>query len=43
MARRQTSSAWIEPLPDNGIDLGHFRVTRRDWIGGILHEYHLIA
>ncbi|MEY9862017.1 transposase InsO family protein [Catenulispora sp. GAS73] len=31
------------PLPDNVVDLDHFRVTRRDRIGGILHEYHLIA
>jgi hypothetical protein len=31
------------PLPDNIIDLDHFRVVRRDRIGGILHEYHIAA
>jgi transposase InsO family protein len=36
-------AAPLRPLPDNVVDLDHFRVTRRDRIGGILHEYHLIA
>jgi len=31
------------PLPENVIDLDHFRVARRDRIGGILHEYHIAA
>jgi len=31
------------PLPDNVVDLDHFRVTRHDRIGGILHEYHIAA
>ena len=31
------------PLPDNVTDLDHFRVTRRDRIGGILHEHHPAA
>jgi transposase InsO family protein len=31
------------PLPENVIDLDHFRVTRHDRIGGILHEYHHAA
>jgi putative transposase len=26
------------PLPDNVTDLDHFRFTRHDRIGGILHE-----
>lgn len=33
----------LRPLPDNVIDLNHFRVARRDRIGGILHEYHIAA
>jgi transposase InsO family protein len=36
-------AAPLKPLPDNVIDLDHFRVTCHDRIGGILHEYHLIA
>jgi putative transposase len=31
------------PLPDNVVDLDHFRVTRKDRIGGILHEYHIAS
>jgi hypothetical protein len=33
----------LRPLPDNVVDLDHFRITRRDRIGGVLHEYHLAA
>lgn len=36
-------AAPLRPLPDNVVDLDHFRVTRHDRIGGILHEYRLIA
>jgi hypothetical protein len=36
-------AAPLRPLPDNVTDLDHFRVTRRDRIGGILHEYHIAA
>jgi putative transposase len=36
-------AAPLRPLPENVIDLDHFRVTRHDRIGGILHEYHLVA
>jgi len=36
-------AAPLKPLPDNAVDLDHFRVTRHDRIGGILHEYHLTA
>jgi transposase InsO family protein len=36
-------AAPLRPLPDNVVDLDHFRVTRRDRIGGILHEYHMAA
>jgi hypothetical protein len=31
------------PLPQNVIDLDHFRVARHDRISGILYEYHLAA
>jgi transposase InsO family protein len=41
--RALNHAAPLRPLPDNVIDLDHFRITRRDRIGGILHEYHLIA
>jgi hypothetical protein len=30
-------------LPDGVADLDHFRVRRRDRVGGVLHEYHLVA
>jgi transposase InsO family protein len=36
-------AAPLRPLPDNVVDLDHFRVTRQDRIGGILHEYNLVA
>jgi hypothetical protein len=36
-------AAPLRPLPDNVTDLDHFRVTRSDRIGGILHEYHPAA
>ena len=36
-------AAPLRPLPDNVVDIDHFRVTRHDRIGGILHEYHLVA
>lgn len=40
-------AAPLKPLPDNvvdlDLDLDRFRVTRRDRLGGILHEYRLIA
>jgi transposase InsO family protein len=36
-------AAPLRTLPDNVTDLDHFRVTRRDRIGGILHEYHTAA
>jgi transposase InsO family protein len=41
--RALDQAAPLRPLPDNVVDLDHFRITRRDRIGGILHEYHLIA
>ena len=36
-------AAPLRPLPDNVVDIDYFRVTRHDRIGGILHEYHLVA
>lgn len=36
-------AAPLKPLPDNVVDLDHFRAIRRDRIGGILHEYHLAS
>ena len=36
-------AAPLRPLPDNIIDLDHFRVTQRVRIGGILREYHIAA
>jgi putative transposase len=36
-------AAPLRPLPDNVTDLDHFRVTRHDRIGGLLHEYHIAA
>jgi putative transposase len=36
-------AAPLKPLPDNVVDLDRFRVARSDRIGGILHEYRLIA
>jgi transposase InsO family protein len=36
-------AAPLRPLPDNVVDLDHFRVTRHDRVGGILHEYHIAA
>jgi transposase InsO family protein len=41
--RALDQAAPLRPLPDNVVDLDQFRVTRHDRIGGILHEYHLIA
>lgn len=36
-------AAPLKPLPDNVVDLDRFRVARNDRVGGILHEYRLIA
>jgi hypothetical protein len=41
--RPRPSCAPLRPLPDNVVDIDYFRVTRHDRIGGILHEYHLVA
>jgi hypothetical protein len=31
------------PLPDGVTDLDHFRVRRHDRVGGVIHEYRLVA
>lgn len=36
-------AAPLKPLPDKVIDFDEFRATRRDRIGGIIHEYRLTA
>jgi len=41
--RALSHAAPLRPLPENVIALDHFRVTRHDRIGGILHEYHIAA
>ncbi|MEY9933909.1 transposase InsO family protein [Catenulispora sp. GP43] len=41
--RALDQAAPLRPLPDNVIDLDQFRVARRSRVGGVLHEYHLIA
>ena len=41
--RALSQAAPLRPLPDDIIDLDHFRVQRRDRTGGVIHEYHLVA
>jgi putative transposase len=41
--RALDQAAPLRPLPDNVIDLDQCRVARRSRVGGVLHEYHLIA
>jgi putative transposase len=36
-------AAPLRPLPDSVTDLDHFHVRRRDRVGGVIHEYHLVA
>jgi putative transposase len=36
-------AAPLRPLPDGVTDLDHFRVQRRDRVGGVIHEYRLVA
>jgi putative transposase len=33
----------LRPLPDSVTDLDHFRVRRHDRVGGVIHEYRLVA
>ena len=36
-------AAPLRPLPDGITDLDHFRVRRHDRVGGVIHEYRLVA
>ena len=36
-------AAPLRPLPDDVTDLDHIRVQRRDRVGGVIHEYRLVA
>ena len=36
-------AAPLRPLPDRITDLDHFRVRRHDRVGGVIHEYRLVA
>jgi putative transposase len=41
--RTLNQAAPLRPLPDNVTDLDHFRVRRHDRVGGVIHEYRLVA
>jgi hypothetical protein len=41
--RALNQAAPLRPLPDSLIDLDHFRVRRRDRVGGVIHEFRLVA
>ena len=41
--RTLNQAAPLRPLPDSVTDLDHFRVQRRDRVGGVIHEYRLVA
>jgi hypothetical protein len=36
-------AAPLRPLPDGVTNLDHFRVRRHDRVGGVIHEYRLVA
>jgi hypothetical protein len=36
-------AAPLRPLLGDVTDLNHFRVQRRDRVGGVIHEYRLVA
>ena len=38
-----SSAAPLKPLPAEVTDLEAFRVQRRDWVGGVIHEYQHTA
>jgi hypothetical protein len=40
---RAWEAAPLRPLPDGVADLDHLRVQRRDRVGGVIHEYRLVA
>ena len=41
--RTLKQAAPLRQLPDRITDLDQFRVQRRDRVGGVIHEYHLVA
>jgi putative transposase len=41
--RTLNQAAPLRPLPDGVTDLDDFRVRRRDRVGGVIHEYRLVA
>jgi len=41
--RALDQAAPLRPLPDRITDLDHFRVRRHDRVGGVIHEYRLVA
>jgi hypothetical protein len=41
--RTLNQAAPLRPLPDSVTDLDHFRIQRRDCVGGVIHEYRLVA
>ena len=41
--RTLKQAAPLRPLPDGVTDLDHFQVQRRDRVGGVIHEYRLVA
>jgi hypothetical protein len=36
-------AAPLRPLPGGITDLDHFRIRRHDRVGGVIHEYRLVA
>src|SRR5258708_11275355 len=41
--RALDQAAPLRPLPDRVTDLEHLRVRRHDRVGGVIHEYRLVA
>ena len=41
--RALDQAAPLRALPDGVTDLDHFRVRRHDRVGGVIHEYRLVA
>ena len=41
--RTLNQAAPLRPLPDDVTDLDHIRVRRRNRVGGMIHEYRLVA
>ena len=41
--RTLNQAAPLRPLPDDVTDLDHIRVRRCNRVGGVIHEYRLVA